>query len=124
MSEFVWGKEMTDKEFVKASAVYFGQRYWSLHIGCCLIAKVDPKSKLETVGTSYLEWTENDEDEEYDYTKRPFLIALRAISTTEKNAPGLYKTVPLPVARKSDEILNGNDVVVDTRIFVKWVTEQ
>lgn len=124
MSKIVWGKEMTDKEFVKASEEYFGKRFWDLHVGCCLIAKIDPEEKSKSVGLDYLEWTENDDDENYDYTKRPFLIALRAISAAENSFPDLYKTVPLPVDVKPDKIQSGKDIVVDTRIFIKWVIEQ
>ncbi len=123
MTKIKWSAQMSDEDFVLASKLYFGQRFWDLHIGCCLIAKIDPDTKKSPVGRDYLDWTEEDEDE-YDFTKRPFIVAMRAISERDQGQLKFTNTAPLNVTERKDVIATGKDVKIDTRVFVRWVLEQ
>lgn len=115
-SEVQWSLDMSNDDFVEASEKYFKRSFINLHIGCCLLAKVDPELKKVPVGKGYKQWDFEPEPEPgvYDYTRRPFLVALRALRGECPEHP-LVPAVPLP-----KEIEDASDITLSTRTFVKW----
>lgn len=116
--EFVWGFEMPISDFVLASEKYFKKPYWNLHEACCLVAKCDPEQH-PGVGQGYLDWSEDDLDSENDYTRRPFIVALRCASNSpaDLHIHGGHK---LPLHIMPRKIETGKDVIVDSKVFVDW----
>jgi hypothetical protein len=109
---------MTDEEFVEASKGYFKRRQIDLHIGCCLLAKIDPESKDPPVGTGYKNWDDEPEPTPFDYTRRPFDVAVRAIrGEYPNNQLATSETVQFPID-------DAKSVVLSTRTFVAWATKQ
>ncbi len=92
---------MTDEEFYELSRPYFKRRYFDLHTGCCLLAKVDPESEGFVVGDGFVDWEEQDGDgKDYDYTQRPFTVALRAINSKTLEELTASKVKPLVSVRR------------------------
>lgn len=117
-NEIEWSQIMSDADFVKASEKYFKRSRITLHIGCCLVAKTNPELKSEPVGKGYLNWDNHPDPKPYDYTRRPFLVALRALNgevpTTELKA-----AEPLP-----KKVGDAQEIVVNMRTFAAWALAQ
>ncbi|WP_291734770.1 hypothetical protein [Leisingera sp. F5] len=116
--EITWSVEMSVEDFVSVSEKYFRRQYIDLHIGCCLIARVDPEQKEEPVGKGHMCWDIESSPFPEDYTRRYFNVALRALRGERPVNP--LKAVSI----KSDPIEDGKDVILSARTFVNWVIAQ
>lgn len=117
-SAIEWSLGMSLTDFVKVSEEYFRRRYIDLHIGCCLVARVNPALKKEPVGKGYLSWDQEPDPMPYDYTRRPFDVALRALRGELPDNPLIpAKTLP-------ETIEDARDVPLSTRTFVAWAMKQ
>lgn len=108
-----WGWDMSDADFVAASLPYFQEKYFNLHIGCCLLAGINPQSKSIPVGQNHLKWAEYTGPN--DYTMRPFTVAMRCI----KGEQPILNTHHI-----NEPIKNGKDVILDVRVFVAWAIKK
>ncbi|MBY6066222.1 hypothetical protein KUW17_05675 [Leisingera aquaemixtae] len=109
---------MTDSDYVEATKKYFQRNFIDLHTACCLVAKVNPALKEEPVGKGYMQWDTQPEPEVYDYTRRPFLVALRALRGEIPEHP-LHPAQPLPL-----EVKDARDIMMSTRTFVTWALKK
>ncbi len=114
---------MSDGEFVKVSLPYFKKKLWTLHDGCCLIAKVNPLNH-SGVGIGYEAWTEDDPDSETDYTRRPFIAAIRSILAKSETELFESEQPKLIAHHIEDPMLSGKSVLVDATVFVSWVLKR
>ena len=80
------------------------------------------KSECFTVGEGYLEWEEQSGNtKNYDYTRRPFTVALRAINFKTTEELVAYNIKPLSVQKISTPINNAKDIILDTTVIgVQW----
>ncbi|KNG95021.1 hypothetical protein [Pseudaestuariivita atlantica] len=119
----VWDRLMSDAEFVELSLPYFKKKYWSLHVGCCLIAKVNPISH-PGVGVGYSDWSEDDPDGVDDYTRRPFQAAVRSIVARSDADLFDFEKPRLRAHTIEDPLISGQSVLLDTTVFVHWVRKR
>ncbi len=119
----VWDRLMSDVDFVDISLPYFKKKYWSLHEGCCLIAKVNPQTH-PGVGAGYEDWSEDDLESEKDYTRRPFQVALRSILARSEADLFEFEKPKLDAHRVDTPLVNGNSVLLDATVFVEWVLKR
>lgn len=119
----VWDRLMSDAEFVELSLPFFKKKYWSLHIGCCLVAKVNPLSH-PGVGVGFEDWSEDDLDNVADYTRRPFQAAVRSIGARSDNELFEFEKPKLRAHRVQDPLTDGQSVLLDATVFVNWVLKR
>ena len=122
MSKIVWGPLMSDKDFVKASEKYFNVSRWNLHVGICLLSKVDPKAKIPVVG-AFLDLSDENNLGEKDDLDRPYTYALEAISLAKGQIGQTYDVSPLTVLEET-QAEDAAKYIVNPRAFVKWATSR